>query len=79
MRRLAPLGLDGTWHDGFGLPIGMLDQCARCRCSAAAAMLAAISRDGCVTPRDIGVARAAGLDGQLLKWPWHCVARFGHP
>lgn len=64
------------WHPGFRLDLGMLDACARYRPGVARA-LAAMGRDGVVTPREIGAARAAGVDPQLTKWAWHCVARFG--
>jgi hypothetical protein len=65
------------WHGGFRLSIDQLDDCERYRGAAAARAIASIARDGFVTPLRIGIARAAGMDQQLTKWAWHCVARFG--
>lgn len=65
------------WHDGFRLPMERLDECERYRGAAAAKAVASLGAEGIVTPREIGAARAAGMDYQLAKWAWHCVARFG--
>ncbi|KQZ05865.1 hypothetical protein ASD21_17905 [Caulobacter sp. Root1455] len=65
------------WHDGFRLPRERLADCERYRGPDAARTLEALEVDGFVTPADIGQARRNGLDYQLAKWAWHCVARFG--
>jgi hypothetical protein len=67
------------WHSGFRLLADRLDECERYRGYAAAGAIASMSKDGFVTPLQIGEARAAGMDYQLAKWVWHCVARFGFP
>ena len=65
------------WHDGFRLPIDRTNDCKRYRGQAAADALSSMSMDGFVTSVQIGAARPAGMDYQLTKWAWHCVARFG--
>lgn len=73
--RLLPCAVE--WHHGFRLPIDRLDDCKRYRGQAAADALSSMSIYDVVTPLDIGAARVAGMDYQLTKWAWHCVARFG--
>lgn len=73
--RLLPCAVE--WHDGFRLPINRIDDCRRYRGQAAADALSSMSMGGIVTPLEIGMARIAGMDYQLTKWAWHCVARFG--
>lgn len=65
------------WHDGFKMSHDRLADCAQYRGLEAASTLSKLMVDGHVTPQQIGVARLAGLDPQLAKWTWHCVARFG--
>ncbi len=65
------------WHDGFILSIRQIGNCVHYRGEAVADPLAAMAANGVVTPRQIGEARLAGMDDQLAKWCWHCVARFG--
>lgn len=65
------------WHPGFGLSLERLDDCAAYRGAAAAQAIADLGKDGTITPARIGAARGQGLDPQLAKWAWHCVARFG--
>jgi hypothetical protein len=65
------------WHDGFRLSVDRRDDCEHYRGVMAADALAGISVNGIVTPLQIGAARAAGLDVQVAKWVWHCLARFG--
>ena len=65
------------WHDGFRLPMDRLADCERYRGRDAADALSSLSNGGIVTPLDIGAAQVAGVDNQLAKWAWHCVARFG--
>lgn len=65
------------WHGGFRLPLDHLDDCQRYRGIAAAEAIASMGACSVITPRDVGIARAAGMDPQLAKWVWHCVARFG--
>lgn len=71
------LGCAVEWHQGFGLSLERLDDCASYRGAAAALAVAELGRGGIVTPARIGAARRQGLDPQLAKWAWHCVARFG--
>lgn len=71
------LGCTIAWHEGFGLSRDRLDGCAAYRGTAAAQAIADLGEYGMVTPARIGVARRHGLDRQLAKWIWHCVARFG--
>lgn len=73
--RLLPCAVE--WHDGFRLSIDRLGDCERYRGQAAADALSSMSNEGFITPLEIGVARIAGMDYQLTKWAWHCVARFG--
>ena len=73
--RLLPCKVE--WHEGFRLPIDRIDDCRRYRGQAAADALSSMSIGGIVTPLEIGMARIAGMDHQLTKWAWHCVARFG--
>ena len=73
--RLLPCAVE--WHDGFRLSVDWLGDCERYRSAAAAEAVSSISAGGFVTPLEIGAARAAGMDYQLAKWAWHCVARFG--
>jgi len=65
------------WHQGFGLSLERLDDCASYRGAAAAQAVAELGKGGIITPSRIGAARRQGLDPQLAKWAWHCVARFG--
>jgi Protein of unknown function (DUF3626) len=65
------------WHTGFRLSVDRLGDCERYRGTAAAEAITAISTGGFVTPLEIGAARRAGMGSQLVKWAWHCVARFG--
>ena len=65
------------WHDGFRLSMDRLADCERYRGQAVADALSSLSSGGIVTSCDIGAARTAGMDNQLAKWAWHCVARFG--
>ena len=65
------------WHEGFRLPVERRDDCERYRGIAAAEAVSAIGSGGFITPLAIGEARAAGMDYQITKWVWHCVARFG--
>jgi hypothetical protein len=67
------------WHDGFRLSLDQLEDCERFRGRAAAEAIASMGVSGFVTPLQIGAARMAGMDQQLTKWAWHCVARFGLP
>jgi len=66
------------WHEGFRLFADSLADCEAYRGGEVAKALSRLLVDEAVTPRDIGAARAAGLDPQLAKQAWHCVARFGH-
>ena len=65
------------WHSGFRLPMERLAECERYRGARAAQAVSAVARGGVITALDIGRARLAGMDRQLTKWAWHCVARFG--
>lgn len=67
------------WHDGFRMAADSLADCEVYRGAAAAKTLSELLVNNAVTPLDIGAARVAGLDPQLARWAWHCVARFGHP
>lgn len=73
--RLLPCAVE--WHNGFRLAIDRLADCKRYRGQAAADALSSMTNSGSVTPLEIGAARMAGMDYQLTKWAWHCVARFG--
>ena len=59
------------------LPIDRLGDCERYRGQLAADAILSMSNQGFVTPLEIGSARINGMDYQLTKWAWHCVARFG--
>jgi hypothetical protein len=65
------------WHAGFRLSVHRLGDCEHYRGTAAAEAISSISTGGTITPLEIGAARTAGMDYQLAKWAWHCVARFG--
>lgn len=65
------------WHKGFRLPMDQLAQCRDYRNADAVAALRSLGKADFVTAADIGTARANGMDYQLAKWAWHCVARFG--
>jgi len=65
------------WHHGFRLPIDRLNDCKLYRGKATADALSSMSISGVVTPLEIRAARVAGMDYQLTKWAWHCVACFG--
>lgn len=65
------------WHSGFRMVANNLTDCEVYRGAKAAKTLTQLLVDDAVTPFDIGAARASGLDPQLAKWAWHCVARFG--
>ena len=67
------------WHRGFSMPVAVLDACAAYRSEKVRDLLATLAGDGAVTPDRIGAARGSGVDPQLLKQAWHCVARFGSP
>jgi len=71
------LGCAVEWHQGFGLSLERLDDCVSYRGAAAGQTLTELGEGGVVTPARIGAARRQGLDPQLAKWAWHCVARFG--
>lgn len=66
------------WHDGFRMFADSLADCEAYRGAEVAKTLSRLLVDNAVTPLDIGTARVGGLDPQLAKWAWHCVARFGH-
>ncbi len=65
------------WHDGFHLSVDQLGECEGYRGIAAAEAIASMSAQSFITPLEIGAARAGGMNYQLTKWAWHCVARFG--
>lgn len=65
------------WHGGFRLPLERLAECECYRGPRAAQAVLAVANGGFITALDIGRARLAGMDYQLIKWAWHCVARFG--
>lgn len=74
------LGCAVEWHGGFSMPTGALPLCADYRGGNAVALAAKLARGGTLTPRQIGVARrAGGVDPQVLKRVWHCLACFGSP
>jgi hypothetical protein len=66
------------WHQGFRLPLHLLDECARYRSEAAAELLALVARDEFITPRDLSRARGHA-ERQVLRQAWHCIARLGTP
>ena len=66
------------WHDGFRLSVDRLSDCERYRSGIAAEAISLMSAGGVVTPLDIGIACAAGMNYQMAKSAWHCIARFGH-
>lgn len=75
----AKLPCPVEWHEGFRLPRSELPRCAQYRGQVAAELLETLSGDGPLTPRDLGTVRNAGLDFQVLKQAWHCLAKFGGP
>lgn len=76
-RAARDLGCPVEWHGGFRLSAGRLGDCEQYRNTIAAKAVAAMSRDGFVTPLEIAAARLAEVDHQTLNWVWHCIARFG--
>ncbi|WP_082539696.1 MULTISPECIES: DUF3626 domain-containing protein [unclassified Caulobacter] len=67
------------WHEGFCLSRSELSRCADYRGLRAAELLETLLRDEPLTPRDLGMVHNAGLDFQVLKQAWHCLAKFGGP
>ena len=75
-RMPAPL----HWHPGYCLPLDRTAHLARYRPGLDPGLLLAWSRDGrTLTAADLGVVSSMAVDGQQLKWAWHCIARFGAP
>lgn len=76
----ARLGCAVEWHGGFRMRAAALPLCANYRGEDAATLAADLARGGTLTPRQIGLARrAGGVDPQVLKRVWHCLACFGSP
>jgi hypothetical protein len=68
------------WHPGFRMPAGRVAECVVYRGQEIADLVASLTTDGFLTPREIGLARRDGrADWQSLKRVWHCVAKFGSP
>lgn len=65
------------WHEGFRLFRSELPRCVDYRGVRAAELLQELFQDEPLTPRHLGAARRAGLDFQVLKQAWHCMAKFG--
>ena len=74
----SSIGCAVEWHDGFCLPLALLDDCRSYRGDAAADAIAEIAKHEFISPALLSRAREAGLDYQTAKWVWHCIARFGH-
>jgi hypothetical protein len=72
------LGCQVEWHPGFRLSVDRQEDCARYRGEEVADLVLQISRDGFLTPRDIGLAQRGGIASPvLLKRLWHCLACLG--
>jgi hypothetical protein len=68
------------WHEGFRLSSAELAQNPEYRGREYVELGLSLSRDGWLTPKDIGDASRTGkYDAQSLKRVWHYVARFGAP
>jgi len=65
------------WHDGFRLSIGQIAECEAYRGRAAADAIVRMAEEAWVTPAVLWRARDSGLDYQIAKWVWHCIARYG--
>ena len=65
------------WHTGFQLFRSELPRCVAYRGVRAAELLEALFHDEPLTPRHLGMVRGVGLDFQVLKQAWHCLAKFG--
>lgn len=76
---VAKLPCPVEWHEGFRLQRSALSSCAQYRGQRTAEFLEGLLTDEPLTPRDLGLLRHAGVDFQLLKQAWHCLARFGGP
>jgi Protein of unknown function (DUF3626) len=75
----ATLQCSIEWHEGFQLFRSRLPHCVDYRGARAAELLEALFQDEPLTPRHLGAVRSAGLDFQVLKQAWHCMAKFGCP
>lgn len=74
------LGCPVEWHPGFMLSVDRQEDCARYRGEEVADLVLPISRNGFLTPHDIGLAqRDRIVSPVLLKRLWHCLACFGAP
>ncbi len=72
------LGCRVEWHQGFRLSVTRADECGKFRGGTSVAeAIVSISKDGFVTPRELGKSRAKKLDYQTAKWVWHCLAKLG--
>lgn len=65
------------WHSGFRMSADYIQQCSAYRGLSVARLASKLANDGFVTPLELGAAREAGVEPQLVKKVWHCVARFG--
>lgn len=67
-------------YGGYSLDVNLIAECVGYRGHGVADLALALSQNGRLTPREIGVAVSeARAERQLLKQVWHCVARFGAP
>lgn len=75
--RAARLPCPIEWHPGFRAPLSEIRRHADYRhpSAVAAAERIAAGRKW-LTPRMLG---EADEEPQLMKWVWHCIARFGRP
>ena len=76
MARRLPCRL--RWHSGYRVGVEVLEEHPDYRGAEIVDAAIELAVDGVLTPRIIGVARAAGdFDLQTIKRVWHSLARFG--
>jgi hypothetical protein len=79
-RITSSIGCLVEWHSGYSLDVNLIPECVSYRGHGVAELALALSQNGYLTPRVIGVAVSeTRAERQLLKQVWHCVARFGAP
>lgn len=80
IERLAkrlPTGLE--WHDGFQIPVSIVEENPDYRRASLAALAAEIASGGILNPRLLGLALGSGkYRFQDIKMLWHYLARFGY-
>ncbi|MBE7699842.1 DUF3626 domain-containing protein [Oerskovia sp. Sa1BUA8] len=66
------------WHPGYVVDVDTIARHADYRGADVVGLAARVAEDGVLTPAVLGRRRGApGIDPQMLKRVWHCLARFG--